>query len=189
MTEATVNCALVKGMFSDCSALKKVNLGNDVTRIPDEFFKGTALEEFTIGSAITYIGSSAFENCTKLTSMTIPDNVNIISLNAFAGCTGLISVTYSGTPKVTAIYDGTFKNCSGLTSFTIPASVTAINANAFDGCTRSNHGDQQRHADQHRRRGIPRHQDYDAGTGRRAEEHWQPHVCQHHYADQPQHSC
>ncbi|MBQ8452390.1 MAG: leucine-rich repeat domain-containing protein [Prevotella sp.] len=135
MTEATVNCALVKGMFSGCSALKKVILGDDVTKIPDEFFKGTALEEFTISSSITDIGSGAFENCTKLTSITIPDNVTSVQPSAFAGCTGLTSVTYSGTPKVTDIYVGTFKNCSGLTSFTIPASVTEIWGSAFDGCT------------------------------------------------------
>ena len=122
-------------MFSGCSGLKTVNIGDNVTTIPDEFFKGTALESFTIGSGITQIGSSAFENCTGLTSMTIPDNVTIISPKAFAGCTGLTSFTYSGTPKVTDIYTGTFQNCTGLTAFTIPASVKQIWGSAFDGCT------------------------------------------------------
>ena len=122
-------------MFSGCSGLKTVNLGDGVTTIPDGFFKGTALESFTIGSGITQIGSSAFEDCTGLTSMTIPDNVTLVGLNAFAGCTGLTSFSYSGTPKVKKINDGTFKNCTGLTSFTIPASVTSIGASVFDGCT------------------------------------------------------
>ena len=135
LTEATVNCALVKGMFSGCSGLKTVNIGDDVTIIPSGFFEGTALESFTIGSGITQIGSSAFKDCTGLTSMTIPDNVTTVGLNAFEGCTGLTSFIFSGTPKVKKINDGTFKDCTGLTSFTIPASVTSIGASVFDGCT------------------------------------------------------
>ena len=135
LTEATVNCTPVKGMFSGATALKKVTLGDNVTSIPNEFFKGTALEEFTIGSNITNIGSSAFENCTKLTSITIPDNVTSVQPSAFKGCTALAEVTYSGTPKISAIYDATFQNCTALTSITIPASVTSIGGSVFDGCT------------------------------------------------------
>ena len=122
-------------MFSGATALKKVTLGDNVTSIPNEFFKGTALEEFTIGSSITNIGSSAFENCTKLTSITIPENVTSVQPSAFKGCTALASVTFSGTPQIPAIYDATFQGCTALTSITIPASVTSIGGSVFDGCT------------------------------------------------------
>jgi len=135
LTEATVNCTPVKGMFSGATALKRVTLGEGVTSIPNEFFKGTALEEFTIGSSITNIGSSAFENCTQLTAITIPENVTSVQPLAFKGCTGLASVTFSGTPQIPAIYDATFQGCTALTSITIPASVTSIGGSVFDGCT------------------------------------------------------
>ena len=55
------------------------------------------------------IGSSAFCDCTSLTSITIPSSVTTIGSFAFDGCTSL-------------------------TSITIPASVTSIGGWAFDGC-------------------------------------------------------
>ena len=58
--------------------------------------------------SVTSIGSSAFRDCSGLTSVTIPNSVTSIGWAAF-------------------------RDCSGLTSVTIPNSVTSIGEDAFYG--------------------------------------------------------
>ena len=60
--------------------------------------------------SVTSISSSAFEDCSGLTSVTIPNSVTSIGYNAF-------------------------KDCSKLTSVIIPNSVTSIGSDAFSGTT------------------------------------------------------
>ena len=83
--------------------------------------------------SVTYIGWSAFEDCSSLTSVTIPNSVTSIGEQAFYGCSGLTSVTIPN--SVTSIGDYAFSGCSGLTSVTIPNSVTSIGDDAFRGCS------------------------------------------------------
>ena len=83
---------------------------------------------------VTSIGSSAFSNCTILTSITIPDSVTTIGNNAFSGCSSLTSVTIPN--SVESIGDNAFQNCSSLTSATIGNNVTSIGSSAFFGCSK-----------------------------------------------------
>ena len=83
---------------------------------------------------MTSIGSSAFFECSGLTSVTIPESVTSIGNGAFSYCSGLTSVTIPN--SVTSIEYEAFRNCSGLTSVTIPESVTSIGNGAFSGCSR-----------------------------------------------------
>jgi hypothetical protein len=87
----------------------------------------------SVSYIVTSIGSSAFADCTGLTSVTIPNSVTSISYAAFYKCTGLTSVTIGN--SVTSIGDWAFKYCSGLTSVTIGNSVTSIGEGAFEWCT------------------------------------------------------
>ena len=82
---------------------------------------------------VTSIGTSAFYNCTGLTSLTIPNSVTTIGNYAFEYCTGLTSVTIPN--SVTTIGNGAFEYCTSLTSVTIPNSVTSIGGSAFSGCS------------------------------------------------------
>jgi hypothetical protein len=82
---------------------------------------------------VTQIGSSAFTDCSSLTSITIPAGVTDINWGAFNGCTGLTSITIPAGVK--NIGDDAFSGCTGLTSITIPANVTYVRSNAFNGCT------------------------------------------------------
>ena len=67
--------------------------------------------------SVTGIGSSAFYNCSGLTSVTIGNGVTSIGSSAFYGCSGLTSVTIGN--SVTSIGNSAFYYCSGLTSVNI----------------------------------------------------------------------
>jgi hypothetical protein len=93
---------------------------------------------FTIPVGVKIIASSAFENCTWLTSITIPSSVTTIESSAFAGCTSLSSIIIP--QSVISISDNAFYNCTGLTSITAQ-NETPINLNGssgvFDGIEKS----------------------------------------------------
>ena len=71
------------------------------------------IKTVNLPNGLTSIGSSAFEECTGLTSVTIGNSVTSIGYYAFCGCTGLKSVTIPD--SVTTIGDSAFRGCSGLT--------------------------------------------------------------------------
>ena len=71
------------------------NLSNKpVTAILPEVFKGNStLQTLTIGSNVTDIGESAFEDCDALTAVVLPDAVEYVHARAFRGCDNLTSFT------------------------------------------------------------------------------------------------
>ena len=133
------------------------SIPGSVTRIEDRAFTGCiGLTSVMIPAGVTYIGrtqvgpssfvTSAFQNCTNLTSIDVaPDNNNYSSEDGVlfnkdktalviypAGRQG----AYSVPNHVTRIENYAFFGCAGLTSLTIPAAVTSIGSFAtFWGCT------------------------------------------------------
>ena len=104
-----------------------VNEYSGAVTIPSEVtYEGTTY-------SVTTIGSSAFRNCSGLTSVEIPNSVTSIGISAFCGCSGLTSVEIPN--SVTSIEWFAFYGCSSLTSVEIPNSVTSIEWSAFDGCS------------------------------------------------------
>ena len=65
----------------------------------------------------------------------IPNNITSIGSSAFYNCSGLTSIDLSGCTSLTSIGYGAFQYCKGLTSIVIPANVTKIGAYAFRNCT------------------------------------------------------
>ena len=142
-----------------------VTFGNSVEKIPAYLFYSSYspnIKSVIIGSGVTSIGSSAFEDCTGLTeinwnavsvadfgyysdvfrnagtagagiAVTFGESVEKIPAYVFAYCTGLTSVTIGA--GVTSIGSYAFRGCDGLTSITIPDGVTSIGNYAFRECT------------------------------------------------------
>ena len=99
------------------------------------FRECSGLTSITIPSSVTFIGTNAFNSCTGLMSITIPASVTTIDGAAFQHCTGLTSVTFSSDSQLLTISDIAFSRCTSLTSIIIPHSVTSIGNQAFYTCT------------------------------------------------------
>ena len=95
---------------------------------------GCKNSEIPMDGSVTGIGSSAFKDCSSLTSITIPNSVTSIGSSAFEDCMSLTNITIP--ESVTSIGALAFYNCSSLTSITIPDSVTSIGDCAFYYCSR-----------------------------------------------------
>ena len=85
------------------------------------------------GTPITFIGTDAFKDCTKITEVVISDGIEEIGYTSFYGCSSLTSVIIPD--SVTKIENGAFCDCESLKSFTIPDSVTSIGGAVLQGCT------------------------------------------------------
>ena len=94
--------------------------------------------------AVTAIGSSAFRNCTGLTSITIPNSVTAIGTAAFSNCSNLTKILVEeGNTAYTSIEGVLFSNekttlvaypAAKAPDYEIPNSVTAIGDYAFSDC-------------------------------------------------------
>ena len=144
------------GVFSDCTALKSIEIPASVETIEAAAFKGCsslATVTFEKGSQLKTIGGGyysssysyyygAFLDCTALTSIEIPASVETIEAAAFMRCSKLATVTFEKGSQLKTIggdyssyYYGVFSDCTALKSIEIPASVETIEAAAFKGCS------------------------------------------------------
>ena len=114
-------------------------VGNCVSKIYSEAFKGRRATVIHLPNSLTDIGVSSFANCYRLTSIEIPSSVTSIGASGFCNCSVLTSVTFGENSQLTSIGNDrtgrTFFNCSSLTSINIPSRVTTIGEYTFSGCT------------------------------------------------------
>lgn len=114
--------------------ITKIDIHNDTKLIYSTAFKNcTALTSVTIPDGVTNIGEEAFSGCTSLGNIVIPNSVTSIGGSAFKDCTSLVSITIPN--SITSIETRAFYNCSSLASITIHDSVTRIDGAAFYNCT------------------------------------------------------
>jgi hypothetical protein len=136
---ATVDCS-TGGSFTitdnvvtgDTNCAGEAVIPASVTSIDGSAFLGsTSLTKltFSAGSALTSIGSNAFQD-TSLASITIPNSVTSIGSYAFARVGALETVTFASDSTLDSIGVAAFYS-TALTSITIPNSVTSIGSNAF----------------------------------------------------------
>ena len=115
------------------NAIQKVELGSGVTSISDSAFDDCySLSSITIPNGVTSIGSYAFSDCYNLSSITISDGVTSIGMSTFQNCYSLSSITIPN--GVTSIGNSAFRSCYSLSSTIIPDNVTSIGSYAFQNC-------------------------------------------------------
>ncbi len=103
--------------FQNCTSLKKVIIEDGVE---------------SIASGAEYYTEGAFRNCTSLETLEIrSDDLLFIGTDAFNGCTRLKNVILCEGLETIGLR--AFANCTALENLTIPASVREINKNAFSG--------------------------------------------------------
>lgn len=104
--------AIGNNAFNGCENLSKVNINN---------------------STLTSVGSSAFADCTKLTSIVLPSSVTTFGESVFQGCTALSSVKMEC--NLSTIPAKTFYGCKSLSGVKTAYYISSIGSSAFEGCT------------------------------------------------------
>ena len=90
---------------------------------------------------VTGITSSAFRDCTGLTSVTIPNSVTSIGDWAFSDCTNLTSLVWNADSCIVHIQGNSgdiypiFEGCTNLANITIGNNVRTIGGGVFRDCT------------------------------------------------------
>ncbi len=145
-----------EGAFYNCTSLRNVTIGKQVSYIGAFAFEGTPYltsnkDDFvvlgngilvdanteassvTVPDTVMQIGAGAFYNNKNIKSVSIPKGVTGIGMRAFAGCTALQSISL---PEQLALLDKeAFSGCVALQSVVVPKSVSLIGESAFLGCT------------------------------------------------------
>ena len=114
--------------------ISAISIPQSVETIHDYAFSNcSALKDVEIGSGVKTIGDFAFTECGKLSTVSIPVNVETIGNYAFSDCTALKDVKIGSGVKT--IGDFAFNNCSAIVSIAIPSPVETIGNGAFNSCT------------------------------------------------------
>ena len=104
--------------------------GKEVTGIEEDAFSSNAtIKEVVLPDSVTYIGGSAFKNCSNLAKVNL-NKVEVVDKSAFEG-TKLNTVTLS---NVMTIENNAFKNCKSLKKVTLSNNILELGKSAFSGC-------------------------------------------------------
>lgn len=121
-----------KVAFSECSKLRRVQLGDSVMEIGQQAFSGdNSLSEIVFPASLEKIEEQAFYGCGIL-SIEFPSDLRMIGDQAF-GESALQSVTIPG--RITEIGARTFYLCKDLRSIQFEVGIKEIPADVCYGCT------------------------------------------------------
>lgn len=115
--------------FQGAYYLSKVELSDDITKLPDYVFRScNCLFDINL-SNITDVGNYAFTDCYNLNHQ-MP-NLKSIGNYAFKNCSKLSDIDFS---NLTSIGNYAFNGCYSIEKITLPDSITYIPDNAFQNC-------------------------------------------------------
>ena len=133
ITTLTVNTnklTITKDMFGGCANLVSLSTNSNVAA--SGFYNSSApltkLTTLTIGSSVTSIGASAFNNCTKIATLVVNTSKLTISKDMFGGCANLATLTTNSNVAASG-----FANLTNFTHIIVGESVTSFGEDAFSG--------------------------------------------------------
>jgi len=112
-------------------SVKKIVVGEGITRIGDNVFSECACEEVELPSTLGSIGKNGFFCCSALQSISLPDSLTDIENGAFCGCSSLGTIEFG--KGIKNIGDRVFRS-SGLKEIIIPDSVVSLGEELFQEC-------------------------------------------------------
>jgi len=128
--DTEIHISWVNKYISGCLDLPSEYDGLPITGIADEAFYNCAfISAIRLPDSITFIGVSAFENCSMLSYINL-NNVTSIGQNAFNNCCSLNAINLD---NLTTINNYTFSECDNLSIVTAPKAISIGNY-AFYGC-------------------------------------------------------
>ena len=123
------------GAFQGCSKLESISLPQGLKSIGREVFNGcTALKSVSLPSSLEVLDSYSFKDCSSLTTVTIPTNIALekIGTSAFENCVKLSGISLSEGIKEIGVT--AFRGCIELQSISLPNSLTVLGADCLLGC-------------------------------------------------------
>jgi hypothetical protein len=131
-----LNCECTR-MFGYFGGAEAIVIPGGVEEWGCDCFSGNKIVSsmtFESGCKVVRIGSSAFEDCSSLSSICIPASVEILCKRCFCECQALSAVASESGSKLLRIESEAFRGCSSLASICIPSSVTVIGERCFLWC-------------------------------------------------------
>ena len=122
-------------MFSECSKLSNIVLGENINLLNTYCFHGTAITEFTVPARVKFVYDAAFHSCTKMTKFVMEEGVTYLGWAALFGCSSLTDVTIPETITGGNIATWAFGACTSLESIELPSKLTNLKKRTFSGCT------------------------------------------------------
>jgi len=120
--------------YFQSTAIPKVTVGPDVTRLPDCCFNNcTKLKKVTLGKSIEKIYANALSSCSVLETIEpfLPASVTYIGNSAFASCPKLTGTVYIGTNGVEMTLGNSIFQSSGSDAAYLGEGVLKIPASMF----------------------------------------------------------
>ncbi len=121
--------------FYKCDNVKgNIQFPSQLTYIGDSAFEECTFEgDVDIPATVSYIGSSAFKNCTFDGAVTLPTSISEIKVSTFEGCKnmkGRIDIP----SNVNSIGQRAFYDCENMTQLTLTDGIELIAEYAFYNC-------------------------------------------------------
>ncbi len=121
-------------IFKNCTSLEKISLPSGITKIPTYMFSGcSSLKTVSLPSNLLRIGDFAFNSCKALTEISLPDSVDLIGRRAFSYCSSLESIKLP--ERLQKIGSNAFEKCISLQEIELPESLTTVEEYAFYNCS------------------------------------------------------